>query len=139
MSKFALGFTLQIYFSFFNVERIRGFTSNFVAINSLTSHPFGYPSRSKYLPLEILKLLVTKLRNQDKKFALIQVDEDGALERSSEFITKCHNMNILGQNTVGYTSSLNGKRKITNKKLDNITRDLLLKSIHKKEIWCLAY
>ena len=83
VSKLASGFMLQMDFAFFNVESIRGFTSTFVAICSATSYPFGLPSRNKRPPLDILKFLVTTLRNQYKKVALIRVDEDGALDRSS--------------------------------------------------------
>ena len=82
VSKISPGFMLQMDFSFFNVESIRGFTSTFVAICSATSYLFGFPSRSKRPPLGILKFLVTTLINQDKKVALIRVDEDGALARS---------------------------------------------------------
>ena len=130
---------LQMDFAFFNVESIRGFTSTFVNICSSTLHPFGFPSRSKRPPLDIPKFLVTKLRNQDKKVAFIRVDEDRAPSRSSEFMRTCHNMNIIVQTTGGYTSSLNGKSESPNKTLANIKRSLLLKSSHKKELWCFAY
>ena len=40
VSKFSPGFMLQMYFSFFNVESICGFTSTFAAICSDTSPPF---------------------------------------------------------------------------------------------------
>ena len=70
VSKFAPGFMLQMDFSFFNIESIRGFTSTCVAICSDTSYPFVFPSRSKRLPLDILKFIFTKLRNQDKKVVL---------------------------------------------------------------------
>ena len=83
VSIFAPGFMLQIYFSFFNVDSIRGFTSTFVAKCYATLHLFGFTSRSKHPPLDILKFLVTTLINQDKKVAFIRVDEDGALSRSS--------------------------------------------------------
>ena len=126
VSKFAPGFMLQMDFAFFNVESIRGFTSTFVAICSATSYPFGFPSRSKRPPLDILKFLVTTLRNQDKKVAFIRVDEDGALARSSEFMKTCHNMNIIVQTTGGYASSLNDKSESPNKTLANITRALLM-------------
>ena len=76
-------FMLQMDFAFFNVESIRGFTSTFVAICSATSHPFVLPARSKRPPLDILKVLVTTLRNQDKKVAFTRVDEYGALAISS--------------------------------------------------------
>ena len=48
-------------------------------------------------------------------------------------------MNITVQ-TIGVdTSSINGKSEIPNKTLANITRDILLNSIHKKELWCFAH
>ena len=132
VSNFSPGFMLQMDFAFFNVESIHGFTSTFVAVCSATSYPFGFPSRSKRPPLDILKSLIATLRNQDKKVTFIQVDEDGALARSSEFMKTCHNMNIIVQTAGGYASSLNDKSEIPNKKIANITRDLLLKSSHKK-------
>ena len=130
---------LQMDFMFFNVESIRGFTSTFVAICSATSYPFGFPSRSKIPPLDILKFLFTSLRNQDKTVAFIRVDEYRALARSSEFMKTCHNMSIIFQTTGGDTSFINGKRKIPNKTLANITRDLLMNSSHKKELLCFPY
>ena len=57
----------------------------------------------------------------------------------------CHTMKIILQNTGGDAYELNGKIKIPNKTLDDIRRDLLLKSSHMKEllcleeIWCFAY
>ena len=83
VSKFAPGFMLQMDFAFFSVESICGFTSTFVDICSATSYPFGFPSRNKRPPLDILKFLVATLRNQDNKFAFIRVDEYRALEISS--------------------------------------------------------
>ena len=51
----------------------------------------------------------------------------------------CHNMNIIVHTTGGDASSLNGKSESPNKTLANINRTLILKSIHKKELWCFAY
>ena len=100
---------LQMDFEFFNVKIIRGFTSNFVAICSATSYPFGFPSRSKRPPLDILTFLVATLRNQDKKVTFIRVDEDGELARSAEFMSTCHNINIIVHNTGGDAYPINGK------------------------------
>ena len=105
-----------------------------VAICYTNSYPFVLPSRIKRTPLDILKFIVTTLRNKDNKVAFIRVDEDEALARSSEFMTTCHNMNIIVQATDVYASSLNGKSESPNKTLDNITRSLLLNSSHKKEL-----
>ena len=81
-----------------------------------------------------MKIIFTKLRNQDKKAAFVRVDEDGALARSSEFMKICHNMNIVVQTTGGDVSSLCGKSESPNNTLANITRALLLNSIRKKEL-----
>ena len=68
VSKFSPGFILQMYFAFFNVEIIRGFTSTLVAICYATSYPFEFPSRSKRPPLDILKFLIPISQCGDKKF-----------------------------------------------------------------------
>ena len=123
---------IQLDFAFFNVESIREFTSTFVAVCAATSYPFGFLSRSKIPPLDILQLIVTKLSNQYNKVVFIKVDEDEALARSSEFMKTCHNMNIIVQNTGGDAFYLNGKSESPNKTLSNITRVILLNSTHKK-------
>ena len=65
--KCAPGFIIQMDFAYFNVEIIHGFNSNFVAICSATSYPFGFPPRRELPPLGILKFLVTTLINQYNK------------------------------------------------------------------------
>ena len=47
------------------------------------------------------KWLATTLSNQDKKFAVILVDEDGALVLYYEFMRNCHNMKIIVQMICG--------------------------------------
>ena len=129
----------QIGFAFFNVEIIRGFNSNFVAIYSDTSYLFGLPSKSKNPPIEILKIPVTTLRNHNKKVVIIQVDEDRALERSSGFINTCHNMNIMVKSIGGYLFFPNGKSSSSNKTLANLIIYNIINSSRKKELWCFAY
>ena len=82
--------------------------------------------------IDLLNFLFATLRNQDKKVAFIQIDEDGALTRSSGFMKTFHNMNIIVQTKCGDASSLNGKMVIPNNTLYNITRAILVKSVHKK-------
>ena len=126
VSEFSHWFMLQMYFIFFNIEIICEFTSTFVDICSDTSYPFVFSARSRVPHLDILKFLVNKLSNKDKKVAFVQVDEDGALERSSEFMNTCHNMNNIVKTIEGDASLLNGKIEIPNMTLYNITRALLL-------------
>ena len=128
-----------MYYDIFNVGRIRGFNSTFVAICSATSYTFGFTSRRKRPPLDILNFIVTTLRNQDKKVSFVQVDKYGALSKTSEFMRTCHNMNIIVQTTGGYVPSFNGKTEIPNKAMANIKRAFLLKSSYNKELRCFAY
>ena len=104
-----------------------------------TPYPFGFTSRSKLPPLNILKFLVTTFRNQDNKVVFFRVDKYGSLSRSSEFVKTCNNMNIIVKYTGGDSPSLNGKIYIHNKTLADITRALILKSSHKKYLWCFVY
>ena len=71
VSKFAPGFMLHMDFSFFNFESIHEFSSDFVAICSATSYPFGFLSRIKRTPLYILKFIVITLKSRDKTFTFI--------------------------------------------------------------------
>ena len=70
VSKCAPGLMLQIDFSFFNVESIRGFTSTSEAIYSATSYPLGFPPRSKLPPLDILKNIAITMMNRTKNVYL---------------------------------------------------------------------
>ena len=97
-----------------------------MAICSTISYYFGFLSRSKHPPLNILKILVATLRDQYKKVAFIRVDEDGLLKRYYDLMKTCHNMNIIVQTTGRDTSSVNVKIEIPNKTLAIITRGLLL-------------
>ena len=108
-------------------------------ICSANLYPFGFPSRSKRPPLDILKFIVTVIINWDKKVAFIRVDEYGALARSSGFMNTYRNINIIFKTTGGDEYSLNGKSESPNKTLSNITRYLILNSSHKKEPWCFSY
>ena len=76
VSKFAPGFMLHMDCAFFNAESIRRFASKILAVNSSTAYPFGFTSRVKCRPIDILNFLVATLRNQDNKFAFILVDEN---------------------------------------------------------------
>ena len=67
------------------------------------------PSISNRPPLDILKITVTKLSNQDKKVAFIRVDEYVALARSYGFMKTCRSMSIMVHNTGVYAYSLDGK------------------------------
>ena len=73
VSKLPPGFMIQLGFVFFNVEIIHGFILTFVDIYYDILYPFGFTSIIKLTPIEILKNIVTSLKNQFKKIAFIQV------------------------------------------------------------------
>ena len=77
------GFILQIDSTFFGIESICEITSTSVDICYDTSYPFVFPYRKKQAPLDIIILLVNKLKNHKKKVKFIQVETYGALSRSS--------------------------------------------------------
>ena len=137
--EFDICFMLHICFAFFKCWIHPCIYVAFFDVCPATSYTFGFPSRIKRPPIEILKLLVTTFSNQDNKAAYIWVDEDGSLARSSKFMSTFHNKNIIVQTTGGHASSPNGKSKSLNKTLSNITRALLLNSSHNKYLWCCAY
>ena len=138
-TKALTGFHDSNVFSLLNVEIMRWFTSDFVSIWSTTSYPFYFISRIKRPTHDILKLFVTTLSNQYKKVYFISKGVYEALARYFEFMWTCHNTNIIFQKTDGDAYSLNIKSKIPNKTLNNITRELLMKSSHNEALWCLSY
>ena len=79
-SKSPPDFIFKMYFTFFNVKILRGFTFTFVAICSSASYPFEFPYRNNMSSLDKLKFLVNTLINKDKKVSFIRVDKDGALD-----------------------------------------------------------
>ena len=106
--KFYPRFMLHMEFLFFNIKIIHVFNSTFVDICSATSYLFGFPSRRKWPPSDIIKLIFTKLRNKDNKVLFIQVDKYGPLARYSDFMRKYNNINIIVQTTGGGESYPNG-------------------------------
>ena len=121
-----------MHFTFFNVESILVFNSTFVVVCSANSYPFGLPFRSKHLPIDILKFLVTSLSNMDNKFVFILVYEDGALARSYEFMRTCHNMYVIVQTIGGYASSIDAKSESLNMTLSDTEIALILNSNNMK-------
>ena len=89
--------------------------------------PLGFPSTIKRLTLDILKFIVTTLMNQNKKVALILLDQDVAQKIYSGFLNTGDNMKSIVQTIGGYASSINEKSEIPNKILANFTRTLLPK------------
>ena len=125
-------FMLQMNITFFNVESISGFTSNFVSIWSATSQPFCFLSIIKTLLIYIIKFKVNTLRKKDNKFAFVWVYKYVSQKLYLEFMRAWHNMNIIVQTTGRDSYYHDVKSWTSNKILSNITRVLMVSFICNK-------
>ena len=141
--------TLHLDFHFYNVKSIRGFVSALAAVCSSTSYPFNFPTKSRSPPIEITLYLIRTIRSMGYQVLFIQVDEDGAFARSSEFCQMIVEENIVLQTTGGGNSENNGMVERQNQFDANIVNPSLstMKILmgHKlpddmaiEEFWCLA-
>ena len=75
---------------------------------ALTGCPFAFPTRSKRVSLDVLRLLFQMLDQESKTVRIVRIDEDSALARSREFCKFIQQQNMSLQTTRGYMSSFNG-------------------------------
>ena len=141
---------LHVDFSFFTVVSIRGFSSALDVTCASTSYPFGFPTKSKSPPIEILRWLIGSLRSMGHVVNFIRVDEGGELANSSsfaEFVFKC---DCVMESTGAGNSTNNGKVERQNRTKADMTRaglstlHLLIKDdlpdeLPVEKFWCLAY
>ena len=141
---------IHVDFSFFTVVSIRGFTSALDVTCASTSYPFGFPTKSKSPPIEILRWLLGTLRSMGHVVNFIRVDEGGELANSSsfaEFVFKC---DCVLESTGAGNSTNNGKVERQNRTKADMTRaglstlNLLIKDdlpddLPVEKFWCLAY
>jgi hypothetical protein len=100
---------LHMDFNIYNITSIRGFVATFDAVCCSTSYNFSFPTRSKAPPLEIVRWLISTIRNMGFQVVFIRVDEDRALARSAEFCSLIVDLNCVLETTGGYNSENNGK------------------------------
>eukprot|EP00978_Attheya_sp_CCMP212_P016076 scaffold41833_cov35-Attheya_sp.AAC.4 len=127
------GTRLHMDFTFFNVPSIRKFTSAFTIIDVTSTYPWGFPSRSKRLPISIFQWFISVLQSMGKKPLYIRVDEGGELAKSAEF---CR---TIVDTTGGYASNLNEKIETMHGTSKHMTRALLQARSHADDIWCFAF
>lgn len=79
------GALLHMYFKFYNVVSIRGFTSVFTIIDAKTRKLWCFPGPDKRPPIYKLEFFFKTLKSQDITVKEIRVDEGGELAHSTEF------------------------------------------------------
>ena len=141
---------LHVDFSFFSVVSIRGFTTALDVACASTSYPFGFPTKSKSPPIEILRWLIGTLRSMGYVVNFIRVDEGGELANSSSFAEFIFKSDCIMESTGAGNSTNNGKVERQNRtKADMIRAGLSSLHVMIKEdlpddisiesFWCLAY
>ena len=141
---------LHIDFSFFTVTSIRGFTSALDVACATTSYPFGFPTKSKAPPIELLRWLLGTLRSMGYVVNFIRVDEGGELANSSSFAEFVFKSDCILESTGGGNSTNNGKVERQNRTkgdmiraelstLNFMIKDDLPDQMPVESFWCLSY
>ena len=107
MESLAPGQFLYIDFAFMSIPSARGFSSYLSATDHTTGYPFGFPSRNKRPPLDLIRFLVLTLQRLGKAVNFVRVDEGGELARCSEINKLLINMQVVVHTTGGRASQLN--------------------------------
>ena len=79
----------HIDFSFFKEVSFKNFTSSINIIDATTSHLFGYTTRSKCPPLQIIQTLIYFSCHHGYKRSIFQVYEGGKFFVSADFLQLC--------------------------------------------------
>ena len=77
------GEIIHIYFSFWNVTSIRGFTSMITVVCSNNRMIFIFSTAYKRTPVCIVRFILTTLNNESQPYNRVRVDKYGALENST--------------------------------------------------------
>ena len=141
---------IHVDFSFFTAVSIRGFTSALDVTCASTSYPFGFPTKNKSPPIEILRWLIGSLRSMGYVVNFIRVDEGGELANSSSFAEFVFKSDCILESTGAGNSTNNGKVERQNRTKADMIRSSL-SSLHVlldddlpddmsiESFWCLAY
>ena len=128
---------LNLYFSFFSVTYIRGFSVMFTVVRTKTKIICIFHTASKRSLF--ICIILTIFNNEQHPYKRMIVDKDGTLEKQSDVIYLLFDeFNLSLETTGGDTSWLNGKNKHHNIIIHNIVRSCLIISNQHKNKWCCA-
>lgn len=133
------GEMLQMDFSFFNKQSIRGFTSYLSCLCVATKYSFKFCTRYKRAPVDIIKWIIQTINNQGHQVKYVRFDEGGELARSHEINSMLvEEFQIIMQTTGGYASHLNGAVERGNRTDADTVRSMLYSAGLPDEFWCFA-
>ena len=116
---------LHLDFAFYGVTSIRGFTAALDITCGATSYAFGFPTKAKTPPLDIVQWSINTIRTMGYEVIFIRVDEDSSLANSSEFCSLIKKLNCLLETTGGGNSTNNGMVETGNRSRANMVRSSL--------------
>ena len=100
--------SFHLDFIFFNKIYCQNITSDPTIVDASTSHLFGYPTRSKRPPLQLIKTFIQLYSYHGYKSSIFRFDECGKLSISAYFMQIFIYHEVIVKTTVGYASSING-------------------------------
>ena len=134
------GVCIHADFLIFNTVSVRKFVSAFLVKESTTRRCWGFPTRSRRPPIEIMRFVVNHLRRQGYPVNILRVDEDGALCKSSNFMKVCvEELEMVVQGTGGYNSENNGMVESPIKPIKRMIRVSLIGAGMEDTLWCVAF
>eukprot|EP00978_Attheya_sp_CCMP212_P033185 scaffold132841_cov57-Attheya_sp.AAC.1 len=131
------GTRLHMDFTFFNVISIRKFNSALTIVDTTSSYPWGFPTRSKRPPISTFRWFISVLRSMGKNPIYIRVDEGGELANSTDFCKAVVGLNLILETTGGYASNVNGKNESMNGNAKGMVRTFLQARSHSDDKWCI--
>ena len=72
-----------------NTESCRGFKTALLIVEVTTRKKWGFPTRSRSTPIEIVRFFIKQMHLQCYSANVIRVDEDGSLVGCAEFMKVC--------------------------------------------------
>ena len=123
-----------------NTLSCRQFRTAFLITEARTRRKFGFVTRSRSAPIEIMKYFVGHMRRLGYTVDELRVDEDGSLARSANFMKVCtKELNIVVQSTGGYNSENNGMAESPIKPIKHMIRAMLIEAALPDGLWCYAF
>ena len=123
------GELIHVYFTFYNVTYIRGFTSMLTIFCERTRMIWVLPTVSKLSPVCIIRFILTTLNNEQHSWKRVRIYEDGALENSTDVTNLfVYEFNISMETTGVDALWLNEKNEIHNIIINNMVKEGLIGS-----------
>ena len=127
---------VQMEFAFYNVTSIRGFTSIITLVRENNRILWVFPTVSKRLPIRIICFILITILKEKHPCKCIRVDEDSALEKSTDVTNLLvDELKIFMETTGGDAPWTNNRSERHNRSIHNIVRKGILDSNQHENKW----